>query len=93
MSLQGKIAVITGASRGIGRAIALSMAKAGASVVVNYQKNAEAAAAVVREIEGAGGQASPCKAMSARWPEFGSFSKPSTPNSPNGTAARTSISS
>ncbi len=51
MSLQGKIAVITGASRGIGRAIAVSMAKAGASVVVNYQKNAEAATAVVREIE------------------------------------------
>jgi len=51
MSLQGKIAVITGGSRGIGRAIAVSMAKAGASVVVNYQKNAEAAAAVVREIE------------------------------------------
>jgi 3-oxoacyl-[acyl-carrier protein] reductase len=51
MSLRGKIAVITGASRGIGRAIALSMAKAGASVVVNYQKNAEAAATVIREIE------------------------------------------
>ncbi len=51
MSLQGKIAVITGAGRGIGRAIALHMAKAGASVVVNYQKNSEAAAAVVREIE------------------------------------------
>jgi NAD(P)-dependent dehydrogenase (short-subunit alcohol dehydrogenase family) len=51
MSLQGKIAVVTGASRGIGRAIAIRMAKAGASVVVNYQKNAEAAAAVVREIE------------------------------------------
>ena len=51
MSLQGKIAIITGASRGIGRAIALRLAKDGASVVVNYQKNAEAAAAVVREIE------------------------------------------
>ncbi|MGO9107656.1 MAG: SDR family oxidoreductase [Thermoguttaceae bacterium] len=51
MSLQGKIAVITGSSRGIGRAIAVSMARAGASVVVNYRKNAEAAAAVVRAIE------------------------------------------
>ncbi len=57
MTLQGKTALITGASRGIGRAIALSMAKAGASVLVNYQKNAEAAAAVVREIEAAGSKA------------------------------------
>jgi 3-oxoacyl-[acyl-carrier protein] reductase len=52
MSLQGKIAVVTGASRGIGRAIALRLSQAGASVVVNYQKNTEAAAAVVREIGG-----------------------------------------
>ena len=41
-----KIAVITGASRGIGRAIALRLAKDGAAVVVNYQKNAEAATAL-----------------------------------------------
>jgi NAD(P)-dependent dehydrogenase (short-subunit alcohol dehydrogenase family) len=51
MSLQGKIAVVTGASRGIGRAIAVRLAKAGAMVVVNYQRNAQAAADVVREIE------------------------------------------
>ena len=57
MSLQGKIAVITGASRGIGRAIALRFAKDGALAVVNYQNNAEAAAAVVRQIEAAGGEA------------------------------------
>jgi NAD(P)-dependent dehydrogenase (short-subunit alcohol dehydrogenase family) len=52
MSLNGKIAVITGASRGIGRAIAIRLAKDGALVAVNYQKNAEAAAAVVQEIGG-----------------------------------------
>ena len=57
MSFKGKIAVVTGASRGIGRAIALRLAKDGALVVVNYQKNAAAAAAVVREIEAAGGEA------------------------------------
>ena len=57
MSLQGKIAVVTGASRGIGRAIAVRFAKNGAKVAVNYQKNAEAATAVVREIESAGGEA------------------------------------
>jgi len=57
MNLQGKIAVITGAGRGIGRAIAFSMAKAGAAVVVNYQKNADTAAEVVREIESQLGQA------------------------------------
>ena len=86
MNLQGKIAVVTGASRGIGRAIAISLAKAGASVVVNYQKNAEAAAAVVREIERAA-KPSPCKAMSARWPGFAGSSRRSTPNSPSGMAA------
>jgi NAD(P)-dependent dehydrogenase (short-subunit alcohol dehydrogenase family) len=57
MSLPGKIAVVTGASRGIGRAIAIRLAKDGALVIVNFQKNAEAAAAVVSEIEATGGEA------------------------------------
>ena len=52
MSLNGKIAVVTGSSRGIGRAIALRLAKDGALVAINYQKNAQAAAAVVQEIGG-----------------------------------------
>lgn len=50
MELEGKIAVVTGASRGIGRAIALELGRAGAHVIVNYLKNAEAAEAVVAEI-------------------------------------------
>jgi NAD(P)-dependent dehydrogenase (short-subunit alcohol dehydrogenase family) len=57
MTMQGKTAVITGAGRGIGRAIAQRFAKEGALVAVNYQKNAEAAAATVNEIEAAGGSA------------------------------------
>jgi NAD(P)-dependent dehydrogenase (short-subunit alcohol dehydrogenase family) len=57
MSLKGKIAVVTGASRGIGRAIALRLAGDGALAVVNFQKNSAAAAGVVRQIESGGGQA------------------------------------
>lgn len=56
MSLDDRIALITGSSRGIGRALALNLAREGASVVVNYKKNADAAAAVVAEIEAVGGR-------------------------------------
>lgn len=52
-----KIAVVTGASRGIGRGIALELGRRGATVVVNYQKNADSANAVVAELTAAGGQA------------------------------------
>ena len=57
MLLEGKIAIVTGASRGIGRAIAETLAAEGATVVVNYQSNAEAAEAVVSAITAAGGWA------------------------------------
>lgn len=52
-----KVAVVTGASRGIGRACALRLARDGMTVVVNYSHSAEAADAVVEEIKGAGGDA------------------------------------
>lgn len=56
-SLENKVAVITGASRGIGRQIALSMAEEGATVIVNYNGSAEKAKEVVKEITEAGGKA------------------------------------
>ena len=60
--LEGKIAVVTGASRGIGRAIALELARRGARVVVNYNRSAEAAAEVVAAIEAEGGEATAVQA-------------------------------
>ena len=55
--LTDKIAVVTGASRGIGREIALTLASKGAVVIVNYNGSAARAEAVVEEIEAAGGKA------------------------------------
>lgn len=55
--LEGKVAVVTGASRGIGRQIALTMAREGAAVIVNYNGSASKAEEVVKEICEAGGQA------------------------------------
>ncbi|MFZ5775852.1 MAG: 3-oxoacyl-[acyl-carrier-protein] reductase [Thermodesulfobacteriota bacterium] len=57
MSLAGKIALVTGGSRGIGRAIALRLASMGATVVVNYVSNPAAADEVVAAISAAGGKA------------------------------------
>ena len=55
--LANKVAVVTGASRGIGRAIAIELAARGASVIVNYNSNGKAAEDVVMEIVKAGGKA------------------------------------
>ncbi|MBX4261993.1 3-oxoacyl-[acyl-carrier-protein] reductase [Clostridium estertheticum] len=54
LMLKGKTAVVTGASRGIGRAIALKLAKHGANVVVNYRNSVDAVQEVVKEIEALG---------------------------------------
>lgn len=56
-ALDGRVALVTGASRGIGRAIAIELARQGARVVVNYQSNTGLAEAVVAEIVAAGAEA------------------------------------
>jgi enoyl-[acyl-carrier protein] reductase III len=53
----GKVALITGSSRGIGRALALSLAAEGAALVVNYKRSADLAAATIGEIQAGGGRA------------------------------------
>ncbi len=57
LSLENRVAVVTGGSRGIGRAVALEFAARGAAVVVNYNKSPEAAEEVVKKIQEAGGKA------------------------------------
>ena len=60
--LEGRVAIVTGSGRNIGRAIALALAAGGAAVVINARSNAAEADAVVREIEGSGGHALACLA-------------------------------
>ncbi|MNH87229.1 3-oxoacyl-[acyl-carrier-protein] reductase FabG [compost metagenome] len=62
MKLNGKVAIVTGASRGIGRQIAVQLAKSGARVVVNYSSNPEKANEVVRTIEQSGAEATAIRA-------------------------------
>ena len=57
-----KVALVTGAARGIGRAIAIDLAREGAKVIVNYRSRPDAAEEVVRVIHGMGGEAISIKA-------------------------------
>ncbi|HAV77973.1 MAG TPA: 3-oxoacyl-[acyl-carrier-protein] reductase [Anaerolineae bacterium] len=57
LSLENKVAIITGGSRGIGAAVAIELAARGAAVVVNYNSSPDAANSVVKKIEEAGGKA------------------------------------
>jgi 3-oxoacyl-[acyl-carrier protein] reductase len=62
MRLEGKKAIVTGGGRGIGRAIALTFAREGADILVNYHSNDAAAQEVVKEVEGMGRKAMAVKA-------------------------------
>ena len=62
MILSGKIALVTGASRGIGKAIAIELARDGADIIINYHHNEEEAMEVVSEIEKLGRKAVALKA-------------------------------
>jgi 3-oxoacyl-[acyl-carrier protein] reductase len=69
IDLSGRVALVTGGGRGIGRAIALSLAEAGADVAVNYRRDAGAAEEVVKEIEGMGRKAKAYQASVENWDE------------------------
>jgi NAD(P)-dependent dehydrogenase (short-subunit alcohol dehydrogenase family) len=69
IDLSGRTALVTGASRGIGKAIALSLAEAGADLAVNYRKDAGAADETVREIEAMGRKAKAYAASVENWDE------------------------
>jgi 3-oxoacyl-[acyl-carrier protein] reductase len=66
LRLAGRVALVTGAGRGFGRAIALALGAAGADVAVNYQASGETAAEVVRELEKGGRRARAVRADVAR---------------------------
>ena len=69
ISLKGRTALVTGASRGIGRAIALSLAEAGADVAVNYRRDEASAEETVREIKAMGRKAKAYSASVENWDE------------------------
>jgi Dehydrogenases with different specificities (related to short-chain alcohol dehydrogenases) len=69
MQLTGRTALVTGASRGIGRAIALSLAEEGADVAVNYLSNRDLAADVVDQIRKMGRKAMLAQADVADYPD------------------------
>lgn len=75
ISLNERVAIVTGGSRGIGRAVALELAARGASVVVNYNSSPDRAENVVKEIEAGGGKAAAFQADVANFEAAGDLIK------------------
>ena len=75
MSIDGKVALITGGSRGIGRAIALNLARQGVKVAINYRTNADAAQWVVERVVEMGGEAVAVQADITQGPEVEAMMK------------------
>lgn len=67
MSLNGRVALVTGGGRGIGKAISLALAKDGATIAVNYRRDEDAAKETVAEIEKMGGKAKTYSASVEDW--------------------------
>ena len=74
-SLTGQVAIVTGASRGIGKAVAQALAAEGATVIINYNGSAEAAEAVAADIRSCGGMAEAAKCNVADFAESEAFVK------------------
>ena len=74
-SLTGRVAIVTGASRGIGKAVAQALAAEGATVIINYNGSAEAAEAVAEDIRSQGGMAEAVKCNVADFTESEAFVK------------------
>ena len=74
-SLTGQVAIVTGASRGIGKAVAQALAAEGATVIINYNGSAEAAEAVATDIRRCGGMAEAVKCNVADFAESEAFVK------------------
>ena len=74
-SLTGQVAIVTGASRGIGKAVAQTLAAEGATVIINYNGSAEAAEAVATDIRSLGGVAEAVKCNVADFAESEAFVK------------------
>ena len=81
MTLKGKVALVTGGSRGIGRAIVERLSHDGAAVAINYARRADDAKKLASEIESSGGEAFAIQADVGRFPKSSDFSMKRSPDS------------